>query len=102
MNPMVNFKSNTSLLLELQEANLASEFKKILEAHIKRFDESLDSDHEVGIKLVSFGQNITFHVSKLSYHNPSLIFFIGFTEEGRSVELVQHVSQISFLLQRFQ
>ena len=43
---------------------------------------------------------ITFNLTGMSYWNPSLISFQGFTEKGEPVELIQHVSQISILLQK--
>lgn len=89
---------STNFLAHIQRANLASQFAKHLLSQMNRFDQNLDADHEVGVKLVSFGQSITFHVSALSYYNPSLIIFIGLTEDGNRVELVQNTSQISFLL----
>ena len=88
----------TILLAEFQQANCASEFAKQLLCQIRRFDENLDTSEEVGMRLVSFGQSVTFHVAEISYYNPSLIVFSGFMDDGRQVELNQHVSQISFLL----
>jgi hypothetical protein len=78
--------------------NLASEFYRRLADWIQRFDDSLDEEHEVGVRLVSFGQSVTFHLQDMSYWNPSLISFKGVTQEGDPVELIQHVSQISILL----
>jgi hypothetical protein len=78
--------------------NLASEFHKRLVEWINEFDKNLDELHEVGVRLVSFGQSFTFHLEDISYWNPSLISFIGHTDEGEPVELIQHVSQISILL----
>lgn len=89
---------STNFLADIQRANLASQFAKHLLSQMNRFDKELDADHEVGVRLVSFGQSITFHVSDLSYYNPSLIVFIGLTEDGNRVELVQNTSQINFLL----
>ena len=79
-------------------ASTAEEFYQRLEAQIRDFDQQLDQDHEVGVKLVTFGQAVTFHVSGLGYYNPALIFFYGETAEGEKVQLIQHVSQISFML----
>ncbi len=78
--------------------NLASEFYERLVKMINDFDEKLDEHHQVGMRLVSFGQNIQFHVEDLGYYNPSLIIFYGRTEDGQALQLIQHVSQISFLL----
>ena len=65
---------------------------------VKRFEAVLDDEHEVGMKLVSFGQSIQFTVTKLSYMNPSLIWFEGILPEGSHVQLIQHVNQVSFLM----
>ncbi len=78
--------------------NLASEFHHRLIAWINDFHKALDEEHEVGVRLVNFGQSVTFHLQEISYRNPSLISFIGHTENGEPVELIQHVSQISVLL----
>ena len=65
---------------------------------IIEFQERLDDDHEVAIRLVSFGQSVVIHVTDVGYRNPKLIVFYGLTQDGNPVELIQHVSQISFLL----
>jgi hypothetical protein len=82
----------------LGTANLASEFHDRIAAQIEAFDKELDQEHEVGMRLVSFGQSITFHVEEIGFHNPSLLMFRGRTEAGDPVCLIQHVTQISFLL----
>lgn len=82
--------------------NLASEFHHRLGKWINDFDESLDNDHEVGVRLISFGQSVVFHLSDISYWNPSLLCFIGVTSDGQPVELIQHVSQISILLMKLE
>jgi hypothetical protein len=78
--------------------NLASEFHLRLINWINDFHKNLDQEHEVGARLVNFGQTVTFHIEDISYWNPSLISFIGRNSNGEPVELVQHVSQISILL----
>ncbi|QRG66945.1 DUF6173 family protein [Brevibacillus choshinensis] len=83
---------------EQKESERASGYHKRLIEMITAFDNSLDNEHEVGMKLVTFGQAVTFHVTGIGYYNPSLIRFLGRLEDGSSVELIQHISQISFLL----
>lgn len=80
------------------DGQLASGFYKRLTSWIRDFDAALDPTHEVGVRLVSFGQSMTFHLRDISYWNPLLISFSGETETGDAVELIQHVSQISILL----
>ncbi len=61
------------------------------------FEESLDEGHEVGARLVSFGNAISFQVQQIGYAPPNLISFDGITEDGARVRLVQHVTQLSVL-----
>jgi hypothetical protein len=85
-------------LLLSKDPNLADEFHNRLIVWINDFHKELDSEHEVGAQLVNFGQSITFHIEDIGYWNPSLISFVGKNENGESIKLVQHVSQISILL----
>jgi len=80
------------------QRNYASEFHDRLMEWINNFDASLDEQYEVGVRLVNFGQSVTFHLDHIGYWNPSLITFSGTTEDGNPVELIQHVIQISVLL----
>ena len=80
--------------------NLASEFYDRLINWINDFHKSLDDEFEAGVRLVNFGQTITFHIEDIGYWNPSLISFNGHTENGEPVELIQHVTQISILLMK--
>lgn len=86
-----------NFLANLQQLNLASKFAEKLFSRLEQFNSELDEEHQVGIKL-SFGQSITIHVVDIGYYNPSLIMFSGIDEKGDKVELLQHISQISFLL----
>ncbi len=87
-------------LADTADANLASEFYKKLALWISDFDKGLDGRHEVGVRLVSFGQTLVFHLTDMTYWDPSLISFVGITDDGEPVELIQHISQISILLMK--
>jgi hypothetical protein len=93
-------KMPPNALIESGKANQASEYHKALVSRINNFDKSLDEDHEVGVRLVSFGSDVTFHLTALGYQNPLLITFFGTTSDGNPIELLQHVSQISILLMK--
>jgi hypothetical protein len=84
----------------LEDQNSAKQFHRRLIEWINDFHKSLDDEYEAGVRLVNFGQTVTFHIDDISYWNPSLISFIGHTENGEPVELIQHVSQISILLMK--
>lgn len=66
--------------------------------YIKDFEDQLDSEHEIGARLVSFGQAVTFHIHNVGYWGPDIISFDGVNSEGEKVQLIQHISQLSVLL----
>jgi hypothetical protein len=65
---------------------------------IIEFENGLDETQEIGARLVNFGEREPIHISDVSYWGPDLIIFIGTNLDGRSVELLQHVTQVSVLL----
>ncbi len=70
---------------------------EILQKYIAKFEQSLDSEHEVGVMLTNFGQSITMQVVEIGYENSVLMIFKGFVN-GSLCTLIQHVSQLNFLL----
>jgi hypothetical protein len=80
------------------DGHLASGLRERLTEWIQDFESTLDPDHEVGARLVSFGETLVFHIDAISWWNPSLIRFDGIDDNGDPVQLIQHVSQISVLL----
>jgi hypothetical protein len=62
------------------------------------FEDKLDDDKEVALRLVSFSERDLIHVDDVGYWSPDLIVFRGKNPNGDPVELYQHVSQISVLL----
>jgi hypothetical protein len=91
-------KSFVEQMTEINQPYTAKSLFNELMARIQRFESELNQEYEVGMKLVSFGQATQFSVSHLGYTDPSIIWFAGVLSDGSSVELIQHVSQISFLL----
>lgn len=65
--------------------------------NIAEFEEDLDDEHEIALKLTHVGQAITLIVTDIGYHNPSLLYYYGFVNDQKAT-LIQHVSQINFLL----
>lgn len=70
---------------------------EILKKYIEEFQNSLDSEHEVGMLLTNFGQNILLKVTYISFEPPVLMIFKGYVNNKEST-LVQHVNQLNFLL----
>lgn len=70
---------------------------EILKRYIEKFERSLDSEHEVGVMLTNFGQTITMQVIEIGYEKSVLLIFKGYVN-GNLCTLIQHVSQLNFLL----
>lgn len=85
---------------EAAEASTARRAVLRLEEQIREFEAELDDDSEgVGIQLVSFGQKMIVHIQTINHIQPNLIVFTGRLDEtGAPVRLIQHMSQLSFLL----
>lgn len=67
--------------------------------YISNFEKNLNDEQEIGARLVSFGQTVTFHIQKIGHSGSDLIDFDGITDDGGNrVKLIQHISQLSVLL----
>ena len=62
------------------------------------FDKEIGEEYEIGLKLVSYGETIKFAISEIGYQDPYLIYFYGHLDDGSPIQLVQNVSQISFVM----
>lgn len=82
---------------EPRDYNMADwKFEKLIE-QIKDFEDGLDDDHEVALKLASFGSAIMMYVVTIGYQNPDMLYFYGFVD-GQPAQLIQHMSQLNFLI----
>ena len=71
-------------------------YEKIME-EIAAFEKGLDDEHEIALKLASFGSSTTMLVTSIGYQNPDILYFFGFVN-GKDAQLIQHVSQLNFLI----
>jgi hypothetical protein len=65
---------------------------------IAKFEEKLDQEHEIGARLVTFGNHEVIHIEDVGYWGPDLVIFYGTSVEGKPLELLQHQSQVNVLL----
>ncbi|NOR50613.1 MAG: hypothetical protein GQ530_06250 [Desulfuromonadales bacterium] len=65
---------------------------------ICNFEKSLDDDHEIGARLLSFASEVTFYLQGVAYYDPHMISISGSNENGEKLQLVQHVSQLNIFL----
>ena len=80
-----------------RDDNLADYSYEVILERIKYFEDSLDDEHEVAVKLASFGQALTLSVTDIGYSNPSTLVFHGYVGD-QPATLIQHMSQLNFLL----
>lgn len=90
-------QANPIEAIDPRDFDLADYTYEVIMEEIKAFEDTLDEDHEVGVMLASFGQSLTMTVTHIGYANPSTLFFYGFVG-GREATLIQHMSQLNFLL----
>ena len=75
----------------------ADEQFEILKRYVQEFERSLDAEHEVGIMMTNFGQSVLMYVQQITYEDPVLMIFKWYVN-GREATLIQHISQLSFML----
>ena len=83
--------------LSLRNCSLADwQYEKIKEQIIE-FQNDLSDNVDVCIQIASFGVSILMLVDEIGFQNPDLLYFYG-TVNGNKAQLIQHVSQLNFLL----
>lgn len=85
------------LAASVDQHKYASYAYEVIMDRIKEFEDDLDDDHEVGMRLATFGAAITMAVTDIGYSNPNTLVFYGYVD-GKRATLLQHMSQMNFLL----
>mgnify|MGYP005986244587 CR=1 FL=1 len=65
--------------------------------HIKKFEETLDNDHEVGMGFAG-GDAGVIKIEGLGYFDPDIVTYHGSNADGAKTQLIQHVSQLNVML----
>ncbi len=76
----------------------AEEIFNHLVAQIAAFEQSLPEEYEVGMRLANFGEAAQIHIRSISFKNPYLIEFHGLNMDQDVITLIQHVSELNFML----
>ena len=96
----MNFDSMNAFLTKPPVPFIPSETEVAMEAiktQVLRFQASLDTEHDVGLMLTNFGATTVMEIQSISITQPCIIVFKGLVNCCPST-LVQHVSQLNFLL----
>jgi len=70
---------------------------EIIKKYVIDFQKSLDAEHDIGLLLTNFGSTMLMEVTSIGYERSVLLVFKGCVN-GRDSTLIQHISQINFLL----
>lgn len=70
---------------------------EIIRKYVLDFQASLDEEHDIGLLLTNFGQTMLMEVTQIGFERSVLMVFRGYVN-GRQSTLIQHISQLSFLL----
>lgn len=87
----------SSLAINIKNPLHAETQYEIIMKSITNFEENLNDNEEIALKLACFGQTIILNVTNIRYSNPSLIHFYGYVE-GQKATIIQHINQLSFMI----
>ena len=76
---------------------MASSKYLVLKQEIEAFQANLSDDVDVVLALTSFGNDALMQVVKIGFRDPDILYFWGYIN-GNQAELIQHVSQLNFIL----
>lgn len=94
-------ESNRQIEINASKIQLGSTAEQVathLYNEIQRYQASLPDIEDVAMMLVQFNQSTTILVDSIGYIGYNLVKFGGVDNSGKPLELIQHVSQLNFLL----
>ncbi len=94
-------ESNRQIEINASKIQLGSTAEQVathLYNEIQRYQASLPDTEDVAMMLVQFNQSTTILVDSIGYIGYNLVKFGGVDNSGKPLELIQHVSQLNFLL----
>jgi len=71
--------------------------RRTLQSSIESFEAALDGDHEMAIRVAS-PSPFEFCAQEIMFSPSNIVIFKGNTPTGEPVQLVQHLSQVAFVL----
>src|SRR6056297_2908924 len=100
--PQIPDMSHIHRMQERQEELAGRHDAKAIYEHlvnrVAHFERTLNENEEIGLQLANFGLAAQLHIRQIGYQNPNLIEFHGLDPDRNEVTLVQHISQLSFML----
>tara|TARA_B100000678_G_scaffold241951_1_gene213089 strand:- start:4260 stop:4646 length:387 start_codon:yes stop_codon:yes gene_type:complete len=65
---------------------------------INDFESDLSDEEEIGLRLVATPDTSVMHIVDVGYWGPDMLIYYGENEHGKSMQLLQHYTQMSILL----
>ena len=84
--------------VDIQEGSIAKIVAENLYEEIIKYQKLLTDIEDVAVSVVQFNQSITIFVDSIGYIGYNLVRFGGKDSSGKPMELIQHISQLNFLL----
>lgn len=82
----------------IQEQSIAEIVAENIYKELLNYQASLPDTEDVAMSIVQFNESTTILVDSIGYIGYNLIRFLGTDNLGKPLELIQHVSQLNFLL----
>lgn len=82
----------------IQEGSTAQIVAENLYQEIINYQANLSEAEDVAMMVVKFNESITILVDSIGYIGYNLVRFGGRDNSGKPLELIQHISQLNFLL----
>jgi hypothetical protein len=82
----------------LMPPNMAESAVGAIYEEIGDFEASLDDLHEMGMSIVGGPAGVCLHVRRIYRYGTDKLVFDGIDSDGRPLRLIQHLSQLNFLM----
>lgn len=83
---------------QITPPNMAEYAVDAIYKEIADFEASLDEDHEMAMRIVGGPAGVCLHVREIYRHGNDKLVFDGVDSDGSPLRLVQHLSQLNFLM----
>lgn len=100
-DPFEEIRANKQIEINASKIQLGSTAEIVAEQihqAIVKFQSSLPEEDDVAVSLVQFNTSTTILVERIDYIGYTTICFHGTDSTGKPLELLQHISQLNFLL----
>ena len=83
---------------KIQLDSTAEQVAKYIYNEVINYQQNLPDQNDVALRIVQFNQSTIILVDSIGYIGYNLVKFVGKDNLGNPLELIQHISQLNFLL----